>query len=90
VSASKVAYRFLLGVTNNVTNNVKNGPESPNNNSNRGGSPRFQTAWLKSMITNGAKPSTSSEAEDQNGITPLQPKQEDEKSMLHSSSSHDS
>ncbi|BAU02268.1 deSI-like protein At4g17486 [Vigna umbellata] len=90
VSASKVAYRFLLGVTNNVTNNVKNGPESPNNNSNRGGSPRFQTAWLKNMITNGAKPSTSSEAEDQNGITPLQPKREDEKAMLHSSSSHDS
>lgn len=89
VSASKVAYRFLLGVTNNVTNNVKNGPESPNN-SNRGGSPRFQTAWLKNMITNGAKPSTSSEAEDQNGSVPLPPKREDDTAMLHTSSSHDS
>ncbi|ESW24188.1 hypothetical protein PHAVU_004G109400 [Phaseolus vulgaris] len=90
VSASKVAYRFLLGVTNNVTNNVKNGPESPNNSNRGGGSPRFQTAWLKNMITNGAKPSTSSEAEDQNGIMPLPPKRDDEKAMLHSSSSHDS
>ncbi|KAJ1380529.1 PPPDE putative peptidase domain [Sesbania bispinosa] len=89
VSASKVAYRFLLGVTNNVTNNVKIGPESPNN-SNRGGSPRFQASWLKNMITNGAKPSTSSEAENQNGVVPLQPTREDDKYLLQGSSSHDS
>lgn len=86
VSASKVAYRFLLG----VTNNVKNGPESPNN-SNRGeGSPRFQAAWLKNMITNGAKPSTSSEAENQNGVMPVPPTHDDDRALLHSSSSHDS
>ncbi|XP_004513185.1 uncharacterized protein [Cicer arietinum] len=88
VSASKVAYRFLLG----VTNNIKTGPESPNN-SNRGGggSPRFQAAWLKNIITNGAKPSTSSEAENHNGDVPLQPTREDNKALLRSSSSsHDS
>ncbi|KAK7380362.1 hypothetical protein VNO78_32870 [Psophocarpus tetragonolobus] len=89
VSASKVAYRFLLGVTNNVTNNVKNGPESPNN-SNRGGSPRFQASWLKNIIPNGAKSSTSSEADNQNGVMPLPPTREDDKALLHSSSSHDS
>ena len=82
VSASKVAYRFLLGVTNNVTNNVKNGPETPNN-SNRGGSPRLQGSWLKNIITNGAKPSTSSEAENQNGVMPLPPTRDD-KALLHS------
>ncbi|XP_040861376.1 uncharacterized protein [Glycine max] len=85
VSASKVAYRFLLGVTNNVTNNVKNGPETPNN-SNRGGSPRLQGSWLKNIITNGAKPSTSSEAENQNGVMPLPPTREDDQALLHSSS----
>ena len=85
VSASKVAYRFLLGVTNNVTNNVKNGPESPDN-SNRGGSPRLQGSWLKNIITNGAKPSTSSEAENQNGVMPLPPTREDDQALLHSSS----
>jgi len=82
VSASKVAYRFLLGVTNNVTNNVKNGPESPDN-SNRGGSPRLQASWLKNIVTNGAKPSTSSEAENQNGVMPLPPTRDD-KALLHS------
>nr|ACU22856.1 unknown [Glycine max] len=85
VSASKVAYRFLLGVTNNVTNNVKNGPETPNN-SNRGGSPRLQGSWLKNIITNDAKPSTSSEAENQNGVMPLPPTREDDQALLHSSS----
>ncbi|RDX71102.1 DeSI-like protein [Mucuna pruriens] len=89
VSASKVAYRFLLGVTNNVTNNVKTAPESPNN-SNRG-SPRLQGSWLKNIIANGAKPSTSSEAENQNGVVPLPPPamREDDKALLQSSSSHE-
>lgn len=85
VSASKVAYRFLLGVTNNVTNNVRTGPESPNNSNRGGGSPRFQASWLKNMITNGAKPSTSSEAENQNGVVPLQPTREDDRALLHDS-----
>ncbi|XP_024175795.1 uncharacterized protein LOC112181637 isoform X2 [Rosa chinensis] len=55
VSASKVAYRFLVGVTNNVIAS----PEAPGN-SNRG-APRFQSAWFKNLIPNGAKSSSSSE-----------------------------
>ncbi|KAK7283615.1 hypothetical protein RIF29_13254 [Crotalaria pallida] len=89
VSASKVAYRFLLG----VTNNVKTGAESPGNSNRGGGSPRFQAAWLKNMITNGAKPSTSSEAENRNGIVPQSPIREDDQALLHrmpSSHRHDS
>ena len=54
VSASKVAYRFLVGVTNNIAS-----PEA-SGNSNRG-APRFQGAWFKNLITTGAKPSSSSE-----------------------------
>ncbi|KAE9592570.1 hypothetical protein Lal_00028458 [Lupinus albus] len=84
VSASKVAYRFLLG----VTNNVKAGPEPPSNsNSGGGGSPIFQATWLKNIITNGAKPSTSSEAENQNGVVPQPPIREDDKALLHHMSS---
>ena len=85
VSASKVAYRFLVG----VTNNARNGPESPSNSNRGGGSPRFQASWLKNIITNGAKPSTSSEAENQNGVEPQQPTQDDDKALLQRSSSHD-
>ncbi|CAJ2666511.1 unnamed protein product [Trifolium pratense] len=98
VTASKVAYRFLLGVTNNVTNNITNnatnsvkpGPDSPNISNNEVSSPRFQASWLKNLITNGAKPSTSSEAENQNGAVPVQPtREEDDKTLLqHNSSSH--
>ncbi|OIW06356.1 hypothetical protein TanjilG_15001 [Lupinus angustifolius] len=87
VSASKVAYRFLLG----VTNNVKAGPEPPSNSNSGGGSPIFQATWLKNIITTGAKPSTSSEAENQNGVVPQPPIREDDKVLLHHmSSSHDS
>ncbi|OMO68388.1 hypothetical protein CCACVL1_19981 [Corchorus capsularis] len=53
VSASKVAYRFLLGVGSSGSNDSAG-------NSNRG-SPRFQAAWFKNLITTGAKPSSSSE-----------------------------
>jgi hypothetical protein len=85
VSASKVAYRFILG----VTNSVKPGPDSPNNSNNEVSSPRFQASWLKNLIANGAKPSTSSEAEDQNGAVPVQSTREDDKALLQrSSSSH--
>ncbi|KAK4837955.1 hypothetical protein QYF36_009813 [Acer negundo] len=58
VSASKVAYRFLVGVTTNANGPV---PDSPSNSSR--GSPRFQASWFKNLITTGAKPSTSSEME---------------------------
>ncbi|PON96986.1 hypothetical protein TorRG33x02_073650 [Trema orientale] len=59
VSASKVAYRFLLGVTNNVATSTES-----SGNSNRG-SPRFQATWFKNLVTSGAKPSSSSELENQ-------------------------
>ncbi|KAL5567928.1 hypothetical protein UlMin_024503 [Ulmus minor] len=59
LSASKVAYRFLVGVTNNVTNSTES-----SGNSDRG-SPRFQAGWFKNLITTGAKPSSSSEIENQ-------------------------
>ncbi|CAN1264521.1 DeSI-like protein At4g17486 [Linum perenne] len=57
VSASKVAYRFLLGAT------ASNGStdESPGNSN--GGSPRSQATWFKNLVTNGAKPSTSTEVD---------------------------
>ncbi|XP_022738087.1 uncharacterized protein LOC111290854 [Durio zibethinus] len=59
VSASKVAYRFLVGVTSSSS-----GGNDSSGNSNRG-SPRFQAAWFKSLISTGAKPSSSSEIETQ-------------------------
>ncbi|KAL7214225.1 hypothetical protein ACSBR1_026609 [Camellia fascicularis] len=54
VTASKVAYRFLLGVTSNQSVAA----ESPGS-TNRG-SPRFQGSWFKNLVSNGAKPSSSS------------------------------
>ncbi|KAE8719722.1 putative receptor-like protein kinase [Hibiscus syriacus] len=61
VSASKVAYRFLVG----VTSSSNGGNDSPGNSNS--GSPRFQAAWFKNLITTGAKPSSSSEIEAQDG-----------------------
>ncbi|RXI10050.1 hypothetical protein DVH24_042839 [Malus domestica] len=57
VSASKVAYRFLVGVTSNAIAS----PASPENSDT--GTPRFQAAWFKNLITTGAKPSSSSDFE---------------------------
>ncbi|KAK8679873.1 hypothetical protein V6N13_108836 [Hibiscus sabdariffa] len=55
VSASKEAYRFLVGVKSGSSG--RNGsPRSPN-----GGSPRFRAAWLKKIITTSSKPPSSSE-----------------------------
>ncbi|KAF5947330.1 hypothetical protein HYC85_013287 [Camellia sinensis] len=51
VSASKVAYRFLLGVSSNSSVAA----ESPGS-TNRG-TPRFQASWFKNLVSNGAKPS---------------------------------
>lgn len=59
VSASKVAYRFLLGVNSSSAASS----ETPGN-SNRG-SPRFQTAWFKNLVSAGPKPSGSSEVDDE-------------------------
>ncbi|KAJ0099594.1 hypothetical protein Patl1_20201 [Pistacia atlantica] len=69
VSASKVAYRFLLGVGNNGNGN-SNGPvpDSPSNLIR--GTPRFQATWFKNLIATGAKPSSSSDIENNEGDTP--------------------
>lgn len=70
VSVSKVAYQFLLGAANNGNGNV---PvlDSPSN-SNRG-TPKFQAAWFKNLITTGAKPSSSSDIENSNRDSPSTP-----------------
>ncbi|GLT31216.1 hypothetical protein SLA2020_059680 [Shorea laevis] len=60
VSASKVAYRFLAGVTSAANGGT---PDSPSG-SNRG-STRFEGTWFKNLITSGAKPSNSSEIDNQ-------------------------
>ncbi|XP_073292937.1 deSI-like protein At4g17486 [Primulina huaijiensis] len=60
-TASKVAYRFLAGV---ASNNQINSPNSPGDNSNRG-SPRFQSAWFKNLMSSGAKPTGGLEQEKQ-------------------------
>ncbi|KAL0403175.1 UNVERIFIED_CONTAM: hypothetical protein Sradi_1958300 [Sesamum radiatum] len=75
ISASKVAYRFLAGV---ASNNSVVAPESPGNSTR--GSPRFQTTWFKNLISNGAKPSNSSETENKNDeeAAHQQQRQEDE------------
>ncbi|MBA0684646.1 hypothetical protein Goari_026223 [Gossypium aridum] len=57
VSASKVAYRFLLGVTSGSS-----GADDSTGNSNSV-SPSFQSAWFKDIVNVGAKPSTRSEIE---------------------------
>ncbi|KAJ8773194.1 hypothetical protein K2173_028371 [Erythroxylum novogranatense] len=72
VSASKVAYRFLLGGNGST-------PESPSS-SNRGSS-RFQATWFKNLVTPGAKPSTSSDIED-NGDSVLLQQQPEQRSDL--------
>lgn len=80
VSASKVAYRFLL----DVANNAGGSPESPGN-SNRG-TPRFQATWFKNLVTTGAKPSSSSEIENRDEDRPRQQQQEDSESPLRQNS----
>lgn len=63
VTASKVAYRFLAGV---ASSNSVVSPESPGNSTR--GSPRFQGSWFKSLMSAGAKPSTSSEMENRDEV----------------------
>ncbi|KAM7273320.1 hypothetical protein ACFE04_027984 [Oxalis oulophora] len=67
VSASKVAYRFLAAVGTNNGSAL----DSPSNSN--GGSPRFQAGWFKNLLTAGAKPSASSEIDNQEGEV-LRPK----------------
>ncbi|KAK4745504.1 hypothetical protein SAY87_011816 [Trapa incisa] len=82
VSASKVAYRFLLGATSNSSPS----PDSPGSSGR--GNPRFQAAWFKNLIASGAKPSTSPEVENM-GDAKLQPHREDDESPLRQSSRPD-
>ncbi|KAA8533682.1 hypothetical protein F0562_031199 [Nyssa sinensis] len=81
VSASKVAYRFLLGVTSNSIS----APDSPGN-SNRG-TPRFQGTWFKNLISAGDKPSSSSELENQD--IHQQQQQQDAEAPLRQNSQQD-
>ncbi|KAI4319997.1 hypothetical protein MLD38_033526 [Melastoma candidum] len=63
VSASKVAYRFLLGAASHI-----NVPADSPGNLNRG-TPRFQAAWFKNLIKPGEKPSSSTEVhKDTDGV----------------------
>ncbi|KAI3800189.1 hypothetical protein L1987_35499 [Smallanthus sonchifolius] len=67
VTASKVAYRFLAGITSNNTT-----PGSPDSlgGTNRN-TPRLQQpAWFKNLVSAGAKPSTSTTLE--NGDNQIQ------------------
>ncbi|XP_042429336.1 deSI-like protein At4g17486 [Zingiber officinale] len=76
VTASKVAYRFMSGLASNP-NSEEGTPESPSN-SNRG-SPRFQGAWFKNLMSIGAKPSTStSELAEESNDVPIHHQQHSE------------
>lgn len=83
VSASKVAYRFLAGV---ASNNAVTAPESSGNLTR--GSPRFQGPWFKNLMSAGAKPSSSSELENEEVVHHRQLKQ-DEGEPLRSNSHRD-
>ncbi|CAA0826399.1 PPPDE putative thiol peptidase family protein [Striga hermonthica] len=74
VTASKVAYRFLAGVASN--NSIVSSESSGNS---ARGSPRFQGSWFKNLISNGAKPASSSELEngDEEDVHHQQPRQDD-------------
>ncbi|KAL8192693.1 hypothetical protein R6Q57_027180 [Mikania cordata] len=73
VTASKVAYRFLAGIASN--NTTPGSPDSPGG-TNRN-IPRFQQpAWLKNLVSAGAKPSTSITLE--NGDDQVQKPQQNE------------
>ncbi|XP_026379955.1 uncharacterized protein LOC113274786 [Papaver somniferum] len=63
VTASKVAYRFLSNVTTTANTSTVN-QDSPGN-SNRGGNPRFQSTWFKSLMSIGARPPNSPELDTQ-------------------------
>lgn len=75
VTASKVAYRFLAGITSNNNNNSNIALDSPGNRSNN--SPRFQQpSWFKNLVAAGAKPSTSTTTTLENEKPQLLQKQE--------------
>ncbi|XP_059667123.1 uncharacterized protein LOC132312675 [Cornus florida] len=81
VSASKVAYQFLVGVSSNsaVTSESQD-------DSNRE-APRFQGTWFRNLVSAGAKPSSSSELENQEDRL-LQQQQQDAEAPLRQNSQH--
>ncbi|KAL8139775.1 hypothetical protein V2J09_005796, partial [Rumex salicifolius] len=70
VSASKVAYRFLSGITSGSPGTPEN--PSPNRNS-----PRFEGSWFRNLIPAGDKPSASSVLEEANQEVMQRQKQEE-------------
>lgn len=71
VTASKVAYRFMAGLASNSNSNSPANPAS-SGNSNRG-SPGFQGAWFRNLVSVGAKPpGGASEVPEDDGTLPLQ------------------
>lgn len=81
VSASKVAYRFLSGVT--ATNSSSIGSSESPSNSNRG-SPRIQATWFKNLMSIGNKPSTSELEEAEERTSQQPPRQPKEKLVQNS------
>ncbi|CAA3010134.1 desumoylating isopeptidase 2-like [Olea europaea var. sylvestris] len=79
VTASRVAYQFLAGVASN--NSLLNAESE-----NRGRSPRFQASWFKNLISSGAKPSTSSEMENQDEEMTQQQQRLDAEALLRQNS----
>ena len=76
VTASKVAYRFLAGVT------LKSSATSENASNSNNGCSRFQGAWLRNLVSPGAKPSSSTHPED-SSLSPSPSSSDDELSLEH-------
>ncbi|KAM7499696.1 hypothetical protein LguiA_024110 [Lonicera macranthoides] len=84
VTASKVAYRFFLGVTSSSII----APADSADNSN-GNTPRFQANWFKNLASAGAKPSGSSELENGDEDVLQQQRRRDVEAPLHQNSVRD-
>ncbi|TVU31911.1 hypothetical protein EJB05_23616 [Eragrostis curvula] len=88
VNVSKVCYRFMAG----LTSKNQAAPESPSNSNQNRGSPAFQGAWFKNIVSAGAKPSSSGSTPSQDtddGSPPLRPSQDDDGSPLPRQNSTD-
>lgn len=83
MTASKVAYRFLAGITSNNTN--PGSPDSPGS-ANRNNLKFQQPAWFKNLVAAGAKPSSSTTLDNGDGQVqkPQQQRQEPEAAFLRS------
>lgn len=84
VTASKVAYRFLAGIT---SNNLGVAPDSPGNSNS--GTPIFQPTWFKNLTLPGAEPSSSSQLENQDQDVISQQQRQDAEAPLRLNSEHD-